>query len=129
MKKKKCSYCKTEKPLDQFHKDASLRDGVGYGCKKCVSVKSKNSYERRKGTDSYKKQKALGQRKYIQRNPKRALAHRLARRNRDNLINETCESCGDNGKLHLHHPNVDEPLNVVTLCIKCHEQAHHGVFV
>jgi len=32
---KKCNKCKIQKPLNEFHKDKSTLDGVGYKCKQC----------------------------------------------------------------------------------------------
>lgn len=39
------------------------------------------------------------------------------------LANE-CSICGAPTKLLRHHPDYDKPLEVVTLCYKCHEKLH-----
>jgi hypothetical protein len=38
---KRCSKCKTEFNLDQFHKDRSRRDGLTSYCKECTSARKK----------------------------------------------------------------------------------------
>lgn len=44
---------------------------------------------------------------------------------RANLRKDKCESCGNSEDLHMHHPDYNKPLEVVTLCRNCHEYEHH----
>ena len=37
-----------------------------------------------------------------------------------------CSVCGIDEKIEFHHPNYQEPKNVVALCSKCHKQEHKG---
>lgn len=37
---------------------------------------------------------------------------------------EACEGCGNTGKLHAHHPDYKNKLDVVWLCETCHKQTH-----
>lgn len=37
MNTKKCTKCKIEKPLTEFHKDKSRKDGLRYYCKACIA--------------------------------------------------------------------------------------------
>lgn len=41
METKKCSNCKEEKPLSEFSKKSSTKDGLHYRCKPCLSEYSK----------------------------------------------------------------------------------------
>lgn len=43
---KKCSKCKIEKPLDDFHKDSSKKDGLCSKCKPCFRAYYKANKER-----------------------------------------------------------------------------------
>lgn len=45
---KACMYCKQEKPLSEFGKDASRKDGLLFWCKPCVNDRHAQSYERRR---------------------------------------------------------------------------------
>jgi hypothetical protein len=42
---KLCSKCHVEKPLDQFYKDTTMKDGRGYYCKQCSAPRTKQDYE------------------------------------------------------------------------------------
>jgi ribosomal protein S27AE len=41
-------------------------------------------------------------------------------------VPEVCSQCGKAVKLHGHHPDYLEPLEVVWLCARCHSAAHWG---
>lgn len=46
---KKCSVCKIDKKLEDFHKKSSNIDGLDYGCKKCANKKIR---DRRKSNNN-----------------------------------------------------------------------------
>lgn len=54
---KKCSKCKLEKNIDQFHKNKNKKDGLHDYCKECNSIRKKNSYDYDKSKTSYLKHK------------------------------------------------------------------------
>jgi len=41
MKNKKCTKCKITKPINEFYKNKTTKDGYCYQCKKCKSEKNK----------------------------------------------------------------------------------------
>lgn len=45
---KKCSKCKVEKPIGEFHKDARNKDGLRYQCKACTKAYVKAHYQENK---------------------------------------------------------------------------------
>ena len=58
MKLKQCCKCKEKKPLDQFGKYASSKDGLNYRCKTCMNLASKLSKRKKKkeiGVEAYNK--------------------------------------------------------------------------
>jgi hypothetical protein len=50
---KKCNKCSEEKPLTEFGKNKSRKDGFTYKCKSCINKYSKNQYKNNK--EQYKK--------------------------------------------------------------------------
>jgi len=42
------------------------------------------------------------------------------------LKGKSCQQCGTVTNLHRHHPDYSKPLEVVILCVKCHNRLHHG---
>jgi hypothetical protein len=64
-------------------------------------------------------------RNWIQRHPKQRAAH-IAVGNAikaGRLVPTPCVVCGGE-HVEGHHPDYDAPLDVVWLCIPCHEEAH-----
>jgi hypothetical protein len=45
---KTCTYCNQEKPFEDFHKDASRKDGYRHACKKCISAYMVENYKKNK---------------------------------------------------------------------------------
>jgi len=48
MKIKTCNKCKIEKPLSEFHKNSSNKDGLSYTCKECRRLIRKSNYAENK---------------------------------------------------------------------------------
>ena len=45
---KKCVTCKTEKSYEEFHKNATTKDGLNYTCKPCRKTIAAATFKRRK---------------------------------------------------------------------------------
>lgn len=147
---KTCGKCKQEKPLSEFY--THKRDGYQSNCKECKRNTgriynrtpnrrkyNKQFYERLKYNgyfDQYqkrpdvKKRKAEQMKQYSQ-DPRlriRFLARWYAKRMTENgtLKQEPCAICGES-KTQKHHPNYNEPLLVVWLCVKCHRKLHKSL--
>jgi hypothetical protein len=83
--------------------------------KKRIAQKRKQDYyliQRRKYAYKYKK-------KY----PEKDKAHKLSK-NISKL--SYCERCFSNKNLEKHHPNYSKPLEIITLCKRCHTEEHYG---
>jgi hypothetical protein len=107
----RCNVCEKERPLSQFYRNRSIKRGYAYSCKPCMK-KYENLEQRRRSN-----------RLYYTAHLDRSRAREKSRRV---LPKDRCERCGATDRLHKHHPDYTQPLNVLTLCVPCHERAHHG---
>lgn len=125
-KKIECLRCEIVKPVIEFNKDASRPSGIFPYCKSCSREIGKINYRKYKDSDTYKKIRRRNQKKYYENNKDKVKAHAIASRYKDRIKKSECENCGDTDQLHMHHPDHSKPLEVITLCVSCHEVAHHG---
>lgn len=142
---KTCRKCGVAKPVAEFNRNRSRRDGLDHRCKPCHREQSK-AWQRGPGKDAH--QRAV--KAWLQRNPERRLAadqrtrsknptHWRARRAvREALLRGTlvrpshCTECGSAGPIQGHHWRGYDPaewLNVKWLCTRCHRVAHRPVVV
>ena len=138
---KRCSSCKTGKPMDSFHRDRSTRDGRQGYCKTCRKERySLFMRDPRYGTARRESRRAGAKRRngerpemdrrcsreYRARHPDRTRA-------RDKLHNaveygslvkpNTCSCCNrptPKQKPHGHHEDYAKPFEVEWLCSGCH---------
>lgn len=77
---KRCNKCGIEKPLDDFYRDRSRKDGRHPWCKPCIAAKRAAWYERNRETnlayqaewrEKNKDKKAAGDRAWVAANPQR----------------------------------------------------------
>ena len=150
---KLCKTCNTEKDLFQFGSRKASLDGLSPKCKSCQSSYDKNrandpkrvaarlSYSKtdagiqssnkakKKWSENNKGKIAKSQVKYRELNPKKLMCHGIVGYaiKCTKLTREPCEVCGDI-KVHGHHDDYNEPMNVRWLCCIHHKQWHveHG---
>ena len=105
---RKCRFCGFEahfpEELELFRKRNAGRHGRDSWCRECFNK------EHRKGG---KYHAGLEMRRV-----------RELSRYHISLENKVCEECGSSGKLHRHHNDYSNPLDVVILCIRCHAGVH-----
>jgi hypothetical protein len=110
---KTCSTCKISQPLDCFYKDKNKKDGYGYRCKKCDSLRVRKRTDHTKHQTYWKLKNQLAYK-----------AHRAVRTAVNNglIVKTLCVICG--GKSEAHHPDYSRPLDVVWLCRPHHLETH-----
>lgn len=114
--KKRCSICQKLKKHIEFYRDRSRNDGLRDMCKKCANW-NKNSVlqQRRKRNKRKRAYKA---------NYKLNNAIALGKIEKP----ARCQKCGlrfHSRKIHGHHTDYSNPLEVIWLCVSCHLKAHH----
>ena len=125
---KQCRVCKEFKLLDEFHRNAPMRDGHLNHCKKCTLKKYHKIYEKKYNA----KLKPLG------------LSNRTVRRfGFETAVNvylrdeRQCQICFESNDLTIHHKDgqgrhneekglfVNNDLdNLIVLCRRCHGRLH-----
>lgn len=115
-----------------------MKDGHLNKCKECAKRdvrlhrrenESVRDYDKRRYHENAERRKRTAEnaKKWNQKNPQGYKAHYLVSNAiRDNrLKKEPCARCGEK-KVHAHHEDYNKPLDVVWLCVKCHQRHHHG---
>jgi hypothetical protein len=124
---KRCVTCNKPKSPTDFWKDKNRPDGRYPICRECERPRNQRRYLEVKHTETYRQNHAKRQRRYSATHKNVIRAHYAVRPKQEALRKTTCESCGTSkAPLHMHHPNYNQPLEVITLCVPCHESIHHG---
>jgi hypothetical protein len=103
---KVCPRCKTEKPLDAFHRSSLRRDGVQSICKLCRKQVDADTYLR--GGEEYKRRKLMRQRETAIRNGERVFNY---------LREHPCVDCGESDPIVLEFDHVrgEKKVNISDL--------------
>ena len=122
----RCTTCLVEKPVTEFGPWSARPRGIVYRCRECYNAYSREvRWPKRKTQETYKAKHRKAQRRYAAKRPEVQRAHSLARNRKAELKQSECSECGATENLHMHHPDYSKPLEVVTLCVPCHERVHH----
>lgn len=136
---KQCNKCKRILPIESFYTSKIIKDGHMGTCKKCwceicrtKRIKYKTYYteyeHKRAQNDERKEIARVLSKNYRIKFPERKNAQQIAERaiKKSVIVKpKTCCICGMETKLYAHHPNYNEPLNVIFLCCSCHNKIHH----
>lgn len=146
---KKCCKCKTERPLDQFAKNKSAKDGLAFECKVCTkafrdahraangdAIRAAdnarfNTPERQatiaKYRNSEKGRQAIhrAHQAWRSQHPDRQHAANMVSTwvRRGKLKKLPCFVCGKT-QVEGHHPDYSRPVDVIWLCVKHHKEVH-----
>ena len=133
---KQCNKCKQTKPLTEFNKDKSSKDGLQYNCKSCYrdyqqSLKGKAANHKAQGkyrkTPKGKAANQVAQRRFCIRHPnyrkaKNAItcAVTIGKLPRPDTLQ--CHYCPAQAGQYHHYLGYESEhwLDVVAICIPCH---------
>lgn len=127
-----CNRCKIEKDVSEFYGNPANLDGLDYKCKKCAGIYSKKYYlenkdDKKKYRENNREKRRVYSKKYRENNREKTFAHHKVAEavKRGELVRPTsCSKCNKDGKIHGHHNNYNEPLEVIWLCQNCHQELH-----
>lgn len=105
-----CSICRKAKPLSDFNKKVSCKDGLQPLCRSCQSAKSKEHYGKNRPS-------------YISRNFKNRIKRLELSAGRPKP--EVCEVCGDSGKICFDHNHTTGAFRG-WLCHNCNTALGHA---
>jgi len=136
---KRCSHCKTTKPIDSFGPDVAQASGFCTYCRKCKREYRRTPRQREANLEKQRrracnKPEAMTEmrRKYkdkVKHTPRYLASRTLRTAVQRGIVNkpESCSRCeakpGRRG-LHGHHHDYSKPLAVEWLCRPCHDNAH-----
>lgn len=141
---KECSECEIEKSLDSFEKEKKGRRNKCKECRKidrrawldknkdhCKKYRQDNKAKRAiqikdwRSTENGKKSgKAATERtnqKYL--NAYKSRRYYNHHKHKIDILNN-CQKCNEESKLSGHHEDYNKPLDVIFLCVTCHEEWH-----
>lgn len=133
---KTCIQCNNEKPLVEFYAHPRMSDGRLNKCKPCCIAYAKmrrvehpeivRAIERKKAIQPSRKQWRFQYQKTIrQRHPEKYKARTMVSNalKRGQIIRGKCVRCGSENT-QAHHPDYNQPLNVVWVCFQHHMEIH-----
>jgi len=138
MRPKRCFKCGEVKPIGEFYRHPMMGDGHLGKCKTCTKRDVRERYERKKHDEGWM---AMERRRCVEKMARRGPEYRRrfperwrARAavsnavQRGKLIKPShCERCHAKmpaRRLHGHHEDYDQPLDVRWLCAACHRAVH-----
>jgi hypothetical protein len=134
-----CKRCGEEKNIIDFPVCSKKKNGENYYrkvCKVCYcdSVhkwnkenNDKHNANARKSYMNHKDETLHKVKVYRMNNPQKKHAVNLINSNirSGSIIRlKSCEICGNGGNIQGHHPDYNEPLRVVWVCVSCHRKIH-----
>lgn len=140
MVNKICKKCGKDLPVSEFYTHKKMKDGHLNVCKECVKLR--NRRHREENEERYRLYENARQhsphrillRKSITTKRRKVVsgyqkAHNaVIRAVKNGLLKKPnkCHWCSNEKKVEAHHPDYNEPLEVVWLCAKCHKMLHLG---
>jgi len=131
---KPCLECKKLLPLSKYY-PVKGQKYVRSMCKKCDAIASRLYWlrnrerlsKKRQGWELAYKDKRKEQYKNIKRDPYKAMVRRTSHRCIELGLLEKgtkCTQCSSKKHIEMHHPDYDDPFDIVWLCRKCHYEIH-----
>lgn len=145
---KLCKKCLIDKPIEEFFKQPSNRDGRGSTCRSCATKRARELrnarplfFREKHRMDARKDKRKESIKRWREKVGPEKLgeyARRASERHKDKVLARTavgnaikagkihrqpCSVCGDE-EVQAHHEDYSKPLDVIWLCRK-HHYAHH----
>lgn len=127
---KRCSKCKKNKQLSEFHKNQKHKDSLRYCCKICCSKyqKSHLQTERGKANNRAKQERfKIRHPNYIKAKHAVNNAVQAGKTARPDTLQ--CHYCPKQAQQY-HHWHGYEPehwLDIIPVCTKCHQKCHRKI--
>lgn len=141
--KRQCTKCGKTKELEAFCRRKGAKDGHRSECKNChclaererrrlngekMRLRDKSRYQNNPDRRHFMKEKSTvwakqnSNKRHAHKEVERAISKGLLRKP------DFCSLCKEKArKIDGHHPDYDEPLEVVWLCCRCHSRVHRTV--
>ena len=122
---KRCYKCNTTKPLSEFHKDCTKKNGYHCTCIQCVKSYKKIHEHTPQAKESRKKRDERKRRKYPDKIKARALLNYAVDSGKIPKPIKLICACGQPAK-EYHHLDYHSKrgLNIIPVCISCHKKLH-----
>ena len=133
---KTCFKCGKAQPLAGFYRHPKMADGHLNKCKECTKKDAFISrhilhrertlaYDRQRGN----RQKPQYMKEYRKRFPEKYAATSAVNNalRSGKLRKLPCWTCGTMERVHAHHADYSQPLDVVWLCTEHHQQLHYSL--
>lgn len=135
MDTKVCSKCKEEKPVENFRKSQSGKDGLRSGCNDChiEYMRIYNASEEHREYNRQNMREYHKTHKYIRKTGEKRVAEQTVCHSVENGKIEkpcTCSMCNqtfEKQRIHGHHADYSKPLDVVWVCGMCHGKIHQEI--
>jgi len=133
---KQCPICSVWKPIVDFYFDKAGADGHRPACKTCDNRRRSlwRAEHRQRDTETQQRSYWKHREKWLMYQRNWRATHPVARRaghevemavKTGTMIRPNrCSKCGQSTRLHGHHPNYTDPLNIVWVCSSCHRLIH-----
>lgn len=120
-----CPSCSPNSPITDFNKDTEPL-GKPRGSLRSIKLRKSNLkwYHRNKDTEEYREARNLRKKKEYANNKEKYQAREKARK--EVKLDGECEICKNNPQEHRHHEDYSKPLQVIKVCMPCHNRIHNG---
>lgn len=110
----------------EANKEKIRQRNKGYYQNNSEKVKQTNKNYRKNNKEKVRLVRSKNQKDYIKKYPEKIKAHSIANNKINIPMAQLCEICNKHKAKHRHHEDYTKPLEVIFVCIKCHNNLHNG---
>jgi ribosomal protein S27AE len=111
----------------KYGRESYYRHAEAYN-KRAKEYRDSHVEERKSWRKKYRETERENEIRYFMSNPEKFQARWIINRQiraKKIIRPKECSNCGNEGKIHAHHPDYSKPLEVIWLCSKCHHKIHN----